>query len=381
VTAADHYVVRRAKNKTIIAGYHWFSDWGRDTMIALPGLTLATNRGGVAREILAEYASYVDKGMIPNRFPDKGQDPEYNSIDATLWFFEAVRAFLQHTDDHEFVRTNLYEILKEIVVWHAKGTRYNIRVDADGLLFAGEAGVQLTWMDAKVDDWLVTPRVGKAVEVQALWYNGLRVMQNLARKFNEPEQATEYEEMAERAQKSFNQQFWNESEECLYDVVNGESVDTSIRPNQVIALSLAHSMVSPERAKRILEVVDRELLTPRGLRTLSPKDRQYRGRYEGSPASRDSAYHQGTVWPWLMGPFIAAYSKVYGESAGRKFGAEWFENFQEHLTEAGLGQVSEIFDGDEPHLPRGCIAQAWSVAELLRVAVEDVYVASSAAGK
>jgi predicted glycogen debranching enzyme len=341
---------------------------------------LTTNRSGIAREILVEYSLHVDKGMLPNRFPDAGETPEYNSVDATLWFFEAVRALVQHTDEYDFVRTNLYEVLKEIVEWHLQGTRYNIRVDTDGLLFAGEAGVQLTWMDAKVGDWVVTPRQGKPVEIQALWYNALRVMQNLARKFGEVENETEYGRLAKQAEASFNEQFWNETEGFLYDVVNGDARDASIRPNQIIALSLTHSMVSQERGKRILEVVERELLTPRGLRTLSPRDRQYRGRYEGSPASRDAAYHQGTVWPWLMGPFITAYSRILGESAGRKFGADWFENFRDHLNEAGIGQVSEIFDGDEPHSARGCIAQAWSVAELLRAAVEDVYVASSAVG-
>jgi predicted glycogen debranching enzyme len=381
MTVADKYVIGHAEQKTIIAGYHWFGDWGRDAMISLPGLTLATNRAGIAREILAGYARYVDKGMLPNRFPDGGDKPEYNSVDTSLWFFEAVRAFVQYTDDYEFVATNFYEVLKGIIEWHLKGTRYNIHVDADGLLFSGQDGVQLTWMDAKVDDWVVTPRQGKPVEIQALWYNALRVMQSLARKFGETENEAEYAQLAKRAEKSFNAQFWNESEGCLYDVVNGESRDASIRPNQIIALSLKHSMVSREKGKRILEVVERELLTPRGLRTLSPRDRQYRGRYEGPPASRDSAYHQGTVWPWLMGPFITAYSRVHGERAGRKFGTEWLERFQDHLTEAGLGQVSEIFDGDEPHLPRGCIAQAWSVAELLRAATEEVYVASSAAGK
>ena len=379
VSAADQYIVARGSQKTVIAGYHWFSDWGRDTMIALPGLTLATGRSEIARSILSEFALHVDQGMLPNRFPDAGETPEYNTVDATLWFFEAVRSLLQYTNDYDFVRSKLYEVLKDIIAWHVRGTRYNIHVDADGLLVSGEPGVQLTWMDAKVGDWVVTPRHGKPVEIQALWYNALRVMEHLASKLGEKDNQKQYAIMAESAHKSFNQQFWNEEAGCLYDVVNGESKDASIRPNQIIAVSLTNSMVSKRRAKGLLRVVERELLTPRGLRTLSPHDPQYRGRYEGNPLSRDGAYHQGTVWPWLMGPYITAYVKTLGASAGRKVAAEWLENFQRHLEEVCVGQVSEIFDGDAPHTPRGCVAQAWSVAELLRSAVEDVYTTTPAA--
>lgn len=368
-TAADQFIVAREQGETVIAGYHWFADWGRDTMIALPGLTLANGRSDIAKNILAEFATHVDQGMLPNRFPDAGEAPEYNTVDATLWFFEAVRSFVQYTGDYEFVRTSLYAVLKDIVKWHLKGTRYGIHVDDDGLLFAGEPGVQLTWMDAKVGDWVVTPRHGKPVEIQALWYNALRVMEELAERFNEKH---EYGAMADKARASFNKLFWNEQAGCLYDVVNGEHRDASIRPNQVIAISVAHTMIPKDRAESILGVIERELLTPRGLRTLSPSDPNYIGRYQGGPGTRDGAYHQGTVWPWLMGPYITAYCKTFGRKAGQKFAATWLENFQQHLHEACLGQVSEIFDGDAPHAPRGCVAQAWSVAELLRAIVEDI---------
>jgi predicted glycogen debranching enzyme len=373
VAAADQFIVAREQCKTVIAGYHWFSDWGRDTMIALPGLTLATGRAEVAKSILKEFARHVDRGMLPNRFPDAGETPEYNTVDATLWFFEAVRALLDHTDDYEFVRENLYEVLAGILEWHVKGTRYNIHLDGDGLLESGEPGVQLTWMDAKIGDWVVTPRHGKPVEIQALWYNALRVMEHLAGKFNDENAAKNYGLMAERARTSFNEQFWNEEAGCLFDVVAGDTRDASIRPNQVLAISLTNSMIPLEKATRILEVIERDLLTPRGLRTLSPNDPQYRGRYEGDSRSRDSVYHQGTVWPWLMGPYITANVKTFGEGVGREIAAQWLAQFEEHLSEACLGQVSEIYDGDAPHMARGCVAQAWSVAEILRAAIEDVF--------
>jgi predicted glycogen debranching enzyme len=371
--AADQFIVARERCKTVIAGYHWFSDWGRDTMIALPGLTLTTGQAEIAKRILSEFALHVDQGMLPNRFPDAGETPEYNTVDATLWFFEAVRALLQYSNDYEFVRTSLYSVLTDIISWHIKGTRYNIHVDEDGLLLSGEPGVQLTWMDAKFGDWVVTPRHGKPVEIQALWYNALRVMEQLAGKFKDVKAKKKYASMADCARDSFNQSFWNEEAGCLYDVVKGAERDASIRPNQVFAISLTNSMVSPERAESILRVVERELLTPRGLRTLSPTDSRYIGRYEGNPLSRDGAYHQGTVWPWLMGAYITAYVKTFGQETGGEVAAKWLENFAEHLSEACLGQVSEIFDADAPHTPRGCVAQAWSVAELLRAAVEDVY--------
>ena len=370
--AADQFIVAREKGDTVIAGYHWFADWGRDTMIALPGLALSTGRWEIAKNILAEFAMHIDQGMLPNRFPDAGEAPEYNTVDATLWFFEAVRSYVQYTSDYEFVRSHLYAVLQDIIKWHVKGTRYQIHLDDDGLLWSGEPGVQLTWMDAKVGDWVVTPRHGKPVEIQALWYNALRVMEHLAAKFRELNPKQKYGAMADKARASFNTVFWNERSGCLYDVISGNIKDAAIRPNQVIAISLTNTMLSKERAASVLRVVEDELVTPRGLRSLSPNDPNYVGRYEGGPGSRDGAYHQGTVWPWLMGPYITAYSKTFGKKAGRRIAALWLENFQQHLHEACLGQVSEIFDGDAPHKPRGCVAQAWSVAELLRAIVEDV---------
>jgi predicted glycogen debranching enzyme len=377
IAASDQYVVAKGEESTIIAGYHWFSDWGRDTMIALPGLSLCTGRPEVARNILLGFAGHVDQGMLPNRFPDQGETPEYNTADATLWFFEAVRSLVEYTGDLEFVRLHLREVLVDIIDWHLRGTRYGIRVDEDGLLRAGEPGLQLTWMDAKMGDRVVTPRQGKPVEIQALWYNALRVMEDLSRGLDDTKGAGRYAAMAGSARDSFNLLFWNEQAGCLYDVVNGDVRDASIRPNQVLAISLRHSMVSEDRARRVLEVVERELLTPVGLRSLAPGDPHYRARYEGGVASRDGSYHQGTVWPWLMGPFISAYIRVHGrdrESLQRATG--WLEGFREHLHEAGLGQISEILDAEPPHRPRGCIAQAWSVGELLRVAVQELGLAT-----
>ena len=372
--AADQYIVARGNLKTVIAGYHWFGDWGRDTMIALPGLTLVTGRFETAKSILLEFARHVDQGMIPNRFPTEGEGAEYNTVDATLWFFEAVRSLGYYTGDPEFIRTNLYAVLTDIIDWHERGTRHGIRVEEDGLLDSGEEGVQLTWMDAKVGDFVVTPRRGKPVEIQALWYNALCVMEQFALEFGDGIGRDRYRTMAERARRSFNLLFWNDDVDCLYDCVNGEERDGSIRPNQVIAASLPYSMLPRNKATSVVEVVERKLWTPLGLRTLAPDDPRYRPRCEGNIWERDSAYHQGTVWPWLMGPFITAYVKSHGHSrASRQRAAEWLGGFCAHLFDAGMGQVSEICDGDAPHMPRGCIAQAWSVAELLRATVEDVF--------
>jgi predicted glycogen debranching enzyme len=373
-SAADQYIVSRGDEKSVIAGYHWFSDWGRDTMIALPGLTLPTRRFDVARGILRAFARSVDQGMLPNRFPDAGETPEYNTVDATLWFFEAVRAYLAYTDDLPFVQNELYSVLTEVIAWHVRGTRFGIRLDVNGLLNSGEAGVQLTWMDAKVGDWVVTPRRGKAVEIQALWYNAVCIMENLASRVGDEAGRRRYNSMAAITKWSFNRLLWNEKGGYLYDVVNGGPPDASIRPNQIFAVSLRHSMLSPERAKQVVDMVQQHLLTPYGVRSLAPGDPQYRGRYRGDGRSRDSAYHQGTVWPWLMGPFVTAYLKVNGRSEPALRQAEqWLAPFKEHLSEAGLGHISEIFDGDAPHRPVGCVAQAWSVAELLRATVEDIY--------
>jgi predicted glycogen debranching enzyme len=362
-------------------------------MIALPGLTLVTGRDEIARSILCEFARYVDRGMLPNRFPDAGESPEYNTIDATLWYFEAVRSLLQYTSDYSFVTTHLYPVLTDIVDWHIRGTRYGIRMDADGLIASGDPNVQLTWMDAKIGDWVVTPRNGKAVEIQALWYNALRTMEDIAQKTGIPDDAQKYTRLADLVQGSFNELFWNEDGACLYDVVRdlridykpGESLrlrdlekDGSMRPNQILAVSLTHSMLSKERAEAVVKAVERDLFTPYGLRSLSPQDSRYRGRYEGDSVARDSAYHQGPVWAWLLGPFIDAYFNVNGN--GKKVQdqvREWLRVFSTHLTEAGLGHVSEIFDGDSPHRPRGCFAQAWSVAEVLRAVVENGVVRKS----
>jgi predicted glycogen debranching enzyme len=371
--ASDQYIVSRGDQKTVIAGYHWFSDWGRDTMIALPGLTLPARRFEVARSILRTFAPYVDRGMLPNRFPDAGESPEYNTVDATLWFFEAIRSYLSYTRDLDFVR-ELYGILSDIITWHVRGTRFGIKVDASGLLSSGEAGVQLTWMDAKVGDWVVTPRRGNAVEIQALWYNALCIMEDLAQQFDDEVGHKRFGSMATLAKWSFNRLLWNEKGGYLYDVVNGGPPDASIRPNQIFAVSLPYTMLRPERANLVVETVQRHLLTPYGLRTLAPSDPQYRGRYTGDQRSRDGAYHQGTVWPWLMGPFITAYIKVNGGSqAARQQADTWLSSLKDHLADAGLGHVSEIFEGDYPHRPVGCFAQAWSVAEILRATVEDIY--------
>jgi len=371
--AADQYIVSRGGQKTVIAGYHWFSDWGRDTMIALSGLTLPTGKFDVARSILRTFARNVDQGMLPNRFPDAGEMAEYNTVDATLWFFEAARAYLAYTGDLTFVHDELYPVFRDIISWHVRGTRYGIKVDTDGLLSSGEEGVQLTWMDAKVGDWVVTPRRGKPIEIQALWYSALCIMEDLARRFDDKTSQERYRNLASAANLSFNRLFWNENAGCLYDVING-APDASIRPNQIFAVSLTYGMLSSERAKRVVEKVQEHLLTPYGLRSLAPTDPQYRGRYMGGPVERDGAYHQGTVWPWLLGPFITAYVKVNGRSdAARRQAGEWLLPLKDHLTDAGLGHISEIFDGDAPQIPRGCFAQAWSTAEILRALVEDVH--------
>jgi predicted glycogen debranching enzyme len=370
--AADQFIVSRGQQNSVIAGYPWFGDWGRDTMISLPGLTLVTGRFEEARNILRAFAQSIDRGMLPNRFPDAGEQPEYNTVDATLWMFHAVFEYLRYTDDYDFVQRELYAPLADIVEWHERGTRYGIGVDVDGLLHAGEPGVQLTWMDAKIGDWVVTPRTGKPVEIQALWYNALRVMERLANEFRDRDQAAHYGSLADFARTRFLQVFWNETDGCLYDVLSDSGPDRSIRPNQIFAVSLPYALLPREQALRVVEVCEWELLTPYGLRTLSPRDPNYRGHYGGDPYSRDSAYHQGTVWPWLLGPFLKAYVKVHGESSdARSRAVKFLEPLRAHLWQAGLGQISEVFDGDAPHHPGGCIAQAWSVAEVLRTYIED----------
>lgn len=372
VLAADQFIVKRDAGHTVLAGYHWFSDWGRDTMIALPGLTLATGRSEIAKSILGEFAKYLSEGMLPNRFPDEGETPEYNTVDATLWFFEAIRSYAEATGDYDFVREVLYDDLVDVIERHVRGTRYGIGVDGDGLLEAGQAGVQLTWMDAKIGDWVVTPRIGKPVEIQALWHNALCTIADLASRFGQKAEAESYLEMAGAARSSFNTQFWNENEECLYDVINGTEKDTSIRPNQIFAVSLPHTMLDDKRAFSVVKKVEAELLTKFGLRSLSPRDPHYVPIYEGPPVKRDSAYHQGTVWAWPIGHFIDAYRRTHpNNTTTQRKVTQLLSVFKTHLSEAMLGQISEIFDAESPHRPRGAAAQAWSVAELLRVSQND----------
>jgi predicted glycogen debranching enzyme len=372
--AASQYLVRRGEDWTVIAGYPWFTDWGRDTMISLPGLTLCTGKTEIARSILRNFARHTDMGMLPNRFIESGEDAEFNTVDATLWFFEAARAYAAVTNDYDFIRAELYEALTQIIEFHIKGTRYNIKVAQDGLLNAGAPGLQLTWMDAKIGDWVVTPRSGKPVEIQALWYNALRTMEDLAARFSDDDTRKKYSSLAALTSEMFNRTFWNKDAQCLYDVINGGPPDGSIRPNQIFAVSLHHSMLSQERARAVVEKVEKELLTPVGLRTLNRSDDRYRATYEGNQYSRDSAYHQGTVWPWLLGPFVSAYVRVNGGTAQARARAhDYLRGIEAHLSEAGLGQISEIFDGDVPYRARGCFAEAWSVAEILRALCEDVY--------
>jgi predicted glycogen debranching enzyme len=365
VLAAGQFIVARGQEgRSVIAGYPWFNDWGRDTMIALPGLTLATGRPEVAACILRTYARYVDRGMLPNRFPGEDEAPQYNTVDATLWYFQAIYEYVRHTDDWQLA-VDLYPILVEIIRWHEKGTRYGIAMDAgDGLLYAGEPGLQLTWMDAKVDDWVVTPRVGKPVEINALWYNALKIMVSFAHRMGDDDGEARYEALAQQAANSFVDQFWYAEGGYLCDVIGGPTGrDASLRPNQVFAVSLPHSPLPTELARSVVEAVGRYLLTSYGLRSLSPDHPDYVGRYGGDRWARDGAYHQGTAWGWLMGPYVTAYHRVTGDTAGAR---RLLQPLADHLLDRGMGTVSEIFDGDPPHTPRGCPAQAWSVAEVLR---------------
>ena len=379
--AADQCLVARGQDQaTILAGYHWFTDWGRDTMIALPGICLVTNRFDEARRIFAAFAQNISEGMIPNRFPDAGEVPEYNTVDATLWFFSALYKYLEYTGDYAFVEGDLWEALQEIVDWHLRGTRYGIGVDSDGLLQAGEEGTQLTWMDAKVGDWVVTPRRGKPVEINALWYNALCIAGHIAARLGQADTAEALQQRAAAVAKRFAEVFWNREKACLYDVVAGDQGDGAIRPNQILALSLPFPLLEGKRARQVLAAVDKHLFTPRGLRSLAPEDPAYRPDYGGSPFERDGAYHQGTVWGWLIGPFLTALVRLEGE-AGRSRARQIVEGFGDHYLEAGLGTISEIFNAEPPHAPKGCIAQAWSVAELLRAYCEDVLQVTTASRK
>lgn len=373
VKAADDFIVYRSStdSKTIIAGYPWFTDWGRDTMIALPGLTLATKRFEDAKQILFTFSRYVENGLIPNMFPDEGQSPVYNNVDAPLWFFEAVNKYIKYTGDYSFVKENIYEALKNIIDSYVAGTLFNIKMDRDFLISAGDEHTQLTWMDAKVGDWVVTPRHGKAVEVNALWYNALNIITELAEQFGED--THRYRDIAEKAKSSFESVFWNEEGQYLYDVVTDQYKDDKLRPNQILAVSLSYPVLEGEKARKVVDRVRKDLYTAYGLRSLSRSSESFRGVYAGDQYSRDGAYHQGTVWTWPLGHFITAYTRVYGNNKQAKYMVQRFiEPFKDHLRDACICSISEIFDGDEPLRPRGCFAQAWSVGEILRTYVEDV---------
>jgi len=375
ILATDSFIVKRlsTQKKSVIAGYHWFEDWGRDSLISLPGLTLVTGRFEDAKEILLTFKQYCQRGIIPNRFPDhSGDKPEYNTVDATLWYFNAVLQFLKYTGDFDFVREHLWDTLRSVVEHHIQGTLYNIHVDQDGLVAHGP---QLTWMDAMIETRVVTPRDGKAVEIQALWYNALKTMELLATVFNQREDAKKCAILSEKAIESFKEKFWYTQKGYLFDVVYDNVRDPSLRPNQIIAASLDFSMLDKEKCARVVEVVWKNLFGVYGLRTLSTDDPRYIGKYLGDWAHRNKAYHNGTVWAWLLGPFVTAFLKV------RNFEEQWrsfaFQNFlqpifRDAMFRAGLGTISEIFDGDAPHESKGCTSQAWSVAEPLRAYVEDV---------
>ena len=372
--AAEAYLSERGTQQTVIAGYPWFTDWGRDAFISLPGLCLVTGRLDGAWQVIASFAAHVSEGMVPNRFPDTGEQPEYNTIDASLWFIHAIDRYLAASRDEARVRETAWPAVKQILDGYRRGTRYGIRMDEDGLIRGGVPGAQLTWMEAKVGDWLVTPRHGKPVEIQALWVRALEVGETLARRFGEADYAEQCRNDHSKAIASFRKRFWYEDGGYLYDVIDGpEGNDASLRPNQLYAISLVDELLPRDHAQQILRLVEEQLLTPVGLRTLSPQDPRYRARYEGGVVERDGAYHQGTVWPFLLGPFVTAWMKVFGQrAAARNKARSFLVGLEAHLHEACLGQVSEIFDAEAPHQPRGCCAQAWSVAEPLRALIEDL---------
>jgi len=369
VLAADQFISARpaqgdADAKTILAGYPWFGDWGRDAMIALPGLCLATGRAELASNILRSCARYVSEGMLPNQFPRAGVDALYNSVDASLWFFDAVRQYYEATSDLGLLQ-ELFPVLDDIIDAHVRGTRFHIHVDpADGLLFAGEPGVQLTWMDAKVGDHVITPRTGKPVEVNALWLNAAAAMARFAQALGRSSER--YEKLAESARRGFSR-FWNSKRNLCFDVIDApglaDGLDTALRPNQIFAVSLPETALSLDQQRAVVDVCSRELLTSFGLRSLARNEPGYRGNYGGKPEERDAAYHQGTVWGWLLGPFALAHLHVYRDPA---MAVSFLEPMFGHIRAAGLGTLSEIFDGDAPFTPNGCIAQAWTVGETLR---------------
>jgi len=373
VAASDDFLIAGKDSRTgILSGYHGCSEHGRDALIALPGLTLVTGRFCKAREILSTVSEYFCRGMLPSGFDERTGTPEYASADASLWFIWAVHRYLSYTSDYEFVRDKLYGKMVEAIEYYRKGNGRGVVMARDGLLEAGTPTKQLTWMNASVGTTPVTPRHGKAIEICALWYNALKVVAELARRFDD-ERAHRLATLATVAKRSFSVTFWNEEKGCLYDCIRDGEPDVSIRPNQIFAVSLPYATLEGDRAARVVDCVQKELLTPFGLRTLSPQDPQYRGRYEGDTPSRARAYHQGTVWAWLLGPFITAYVRVHGRTPASVNEARGFiEAFRGHLRDAGVGTISELFDGDPPHRPGGCIASALSVAELLRAYREDI---------
>jgi predicted glycogen debranching enzyme len=363
--AAEQFIVARPtvddpEGRTVIAGYHWFGDWGRDTMISLPGLTLTTGRDEIARTILLSFAPYVNGGMLPNFFPEAGETPVYNTVDGALWYIEAVAAYVDATRDLETLRM-LWPSMNEVIAGYRSGTRFNVHMDSDGLVVASAPGVQLTWMDAKIGDWVVTPRMGKPVEIAALWYNALKRMAEMAAHVGHP--AAEYSRLSKLACRGFDR-FWNAEAGFCYDVIDGpDGDDASLRPNQIFAVSLPQSPLDAQRQRAVVETCAAELVTSYGLRTLAPSDPRFAPSYAGSPRDRDSAYHQGTVWPWLLGPFAIAHARVYGDKPRAR---SFLEPLLDQLFDAGLGTISELADATAPFRPNGAIAQAWSVGELLR---------------
>lgn len=382
VQAADQFIVTResTKNKTIMAGYPWFTDWGRDTMIALQGLTLSTKRFEDARSILKSFAMYVDKGLVPNVFPDAGLKPMYNTADASMWYFYSVDKYLEYTgaeEDYEFIKNEIYPKLEEIIHFYSTKTDFSIYMEEDGLIHAGGGYDQVTWMDVRVGTWVVTPRHGKPVEINALWYNALKVMEKLSERFGIATEygksAAEYGKMAEKAKDSFNKEFWNKDEGCLYDVVDGDMPDDKIRLNQIYAVSLPNSMLNKDKQKAVVLKVIKELYATYGLRTLNKDNEEYEPYYVGKLHDRDAAYHQGTTWAYPLGALVTAYVKVFGkDKEAKQYARHLIEPVKDHLMDGCIGSIAEIFDGNEPNISRGTYAQAWSVGEILRAYTEDI---------
>ena len=377
VLASDQFLTYRESTKmmTVLAGLPWFTDWGRDTMIAFTGLTLCTKRFKEAEEILLTFARYIRHGIVPNMFPDDNMPPLYNTVDASLWYFYAVYQYLHYNPAAEaeaFVKEQIFPHLKEIISAYEKGTDFSIYMEDDGLIHAGSGLDQITWMDVRVGDWVATPRHGKPVEINALWYNALRIMESLCEKFDED--ASAYRARANQVKESFNAKFWDSANQCLFDVVDGDEPDDHIRPNQIYAVSLPFSLLPEEQEKAVVALVEKELFVGCGLRSLAPDHPDYHGIYCGALAKRDAAYHQGTAWGFLLGGFFSAYMKVnHHSSSAAENAVRMLEPVRKHLTDSGcIGSISEIFDGDAPHNPRGCYAQAWSVGEVLRCYCEDI---------